>query len=371
MKKSYFSFSLLFLIFLLSCSKGSKENNAQLMNVDVAVPVIDSVVMETTYPGYLTSNIKIDLVARVNGFLQAINFNAGDYVKKGQILFVIEPKIYKDALSQAEAQLASAKSQKIYAQTNYKSMLEAAQSNAVSHIDLIQAENSLNQAIASIANCEAAVETAKQNLSYCYVTAPVSGQITKASVDVGNYLNGGVSPQTLATIYDNTSLYVNFTMPDKMYLKMIAGTGKPNSQINYNKVPVTFEENLKQNYYAEMNYLAPNIELSTGTLNVRAVIKNPTGELKSGMYATIHLPLNLLTKAVLVKDASIGSDQLGSYLYLVNDSNKVVYSPVKVGQLYQDSLRVITSGIKPGQRYVTKALLKVRDGMPVKPILTK
>lgn len=372
MKNSYLSIiSLLFVLFF-SCSKGDKkDNNAQLLSVDVALPTVDSVMTDAQYPGYLTSLVKVDLVARVNGFLESINFKAGDYVPKGKILFVIEPKIYNEALAQAQAELTSAKSQKMYAQSNYQSTLEAARSNAVSQIDLIQAQNSLNQAIASIANCEAAVATARQNLSYCYVKAPISGQITKSVYDVGNYLNGGVSPQTLATLYDDTSLNVYFSITDKMYLKMVAGQGESNAKINYNNIPITFEEQLKHNYYGKLDYMSPNIELSTGTLNVRAIIKNPYKELKSGMYATVNLPVKEVSKAILVKDASIGTDQLGKYLFIVNDSNKVVYTPIKVGELFQDSLRIVISGIKPNQKYVTKALLKVRDGMPVNPILTK
>lgn len=258
MKNSYLSIiSLLFVLFF-SCSKGDKkDNNAQLLSVDVALPTVDSVMTDAQYPGYLTSLVKVDLVARVNGFLESINFKAGDYVPKGKILFVIEPKIYNEALAQAQAELTSAKSQKMYAQSNYQSTLEAARSNAVSQIDLIQAQNSLNQAIASIANCEAAVATARQNLSYCYVKAPISGQITKSVYDVGNYLNGGVSPQTLATLYDDTSLNVYFSITDKMYLKMVAGQGESNAKINYNNIPITFEEQLKHNYYGKLDYMSP------------------------------------------------------------------------------------------------------------------
>ena len=111
-----------------------------------------------------------------------------------------------------------------------------------------------------------------------------------------------------------------------------------------------------------------NIDLSTGTLNVRANLDNPKHVLKSGLYVTITLPYAEQPDAVLVRDASIGTDQLGKYLYIVNDSNVVRYRPIEVGQLVDDTLRQVTAGIGPKDPYVTSALLKVRDGMPIKPI---
>ncbi len=98
---------------------------------------------------------------------------------------------------------------------------------------------------------------------------------------------------------------------------------------------------------------------------------NPYGEIRNGMYVNIHLPFGENSRAILVKDASIGTDQLGKYLYVVNDSDKVIYTPIKTGDLYNDSMRVVTDGISPDARYVTSALLRVRDGMPVKPVPEK
>lgn len=116
------------------------------------------------------------------------------------------------------------------------------------------------------------------------------------------------------------------------------------------------------------NLSIADVNKATGTVSLRVAIPNPKGELKSGMYATVWLPTGVNPKAVLVRDASIGTDQLGKYLYVVNDSDKVVYTPVEVGELYQDSLRIISSGLKPTDRYVSRALLKVRDGMTVRPV---
>ena len=117
--------------------------------------------------------------------------------------------------------------------------------------------------------------------------------------------------------------------------------------------------------------MSPNVDLSTGTLSIRAEVDNPAGELKSGLYISIRLPYGSREHAILVRDASIATDQLGKYMYVVNDSNVVEYRPVETGQLVNDTLRVIDEGISPTDRYVTKALLKVRAGMPVRPVLEK
>ncbi len=121
-------------------------------------------------------------------------------------------------------------------------------------------------------------------------------------------------------------------------------------------------------YPATLDYLSPNVDLNTGTLTVRANFDNPQGILKSGLYVSITLPYGEADNAMLVKEASIGTDQLGKYLYLVNDSNIVRYRHIEIGQLIGDTLRQVTGGLSPQDRYVTKALMKVRDGMKIKPM---
>ena len=132
-------------------------------------------------------------------------------------------------------------------------------------------------------------------------------------------------------------------------------------------MPVKFEQPIPREYTGDLFYMAPALNNSTGTLQLKCKIKNPGFELKPGMYVKISLPYAQVNNALLVNDASVGSDQQGSYFYTVNDSNRVERTAVTLGDLYQDSLRVVTSGLRPEDRYVTKALLKVRPGMTVNP----
>lgn len=356
---------------LSSCDKTGKYNDASeyTMSVNVALPTTDSVLLRKSYPASLKAKSTVNLVARVDGYLQSVNYKAGQYVKKGQLLFVIEPKTYQEAVAQAEAQLASATSQNEYARTNYESMKEAAASNAVSKIDYVQAESNLSQSNAAIKSAKASLENAKLNLSYCYIKAPFNGHITKNTVDVGNYLNGGASPQTLATIYDDQTMSVNFTIEDSQYMRMVNDQNNDKDKTAYTTVDLTFNEALPHSYKATIDYLSPMVDLSTGTISLRAKVDNPYGELKSGMYCIVSMPYKELTKAILIKDAAISTDQLGKFIYTVNDSNKVVYTPIEVGDLVNDTLRIVTKGITPNQKYVTQAIQKVRDGMTVNPVL--
>ncbi len=174
---------------------------------------------------------------------------------------------------------------------------------------------------------------------------------------------------TLATIYDDLEVKAEFFIDDASYIDMLRDENKA-IVADLDSIPVSFSDKLPHSYTGRLIYMSPDIDPSTGTLEMRAMIANPYDELRDGMYVTVKLPYASESDAVLVKDASISTDQHGKYLYTVNDSDRVVYTPVEVGDVVDDSLRVITSGIRPGDRYVTKALLKVRPDMLVKPRLS-
>lgn len=368
---SALSASMLALGVFTGCS--NKKNNDQdykaEVTVDVALPVVDSVVVHKSYPGYLIADSKIDVVARVNGYITGKYFNDGALVKKGDILFKIEDTQYRDQLQQAKAQLATAIATNEYATKHYTAMKKALQSDAVSQIDVIQSESAMNESLASIESAKAAVQTATTMLGYCTVTAPVSGRVSAPPVTVGDYVGGGASPVVLTTVYDDSKVKAVFSIEDGQYLQIV--DNMKNNAIDYSRVPISFSDMLPQVFTGELCYVAPNIVTNTGTMDLQVVISNPDGILKAGMYTVVNLPIATDPHAIMVKDGSIGTDQLGKYLYVVNDSNKVEYTTIETGELVDDSLRIVTSGLGAKSRYVTKALLKVRTGMTVDPILVK
>lgn len=360
----------LLLGFGAGCRKDKSAEKAGEPEINVAVAQTDSIVLHKDYPGYLQARTKADVVGEVSGRLLTKNFESGSYVSKGQVLFTIESTKYRDAVREAEAQLATARSQRDFYSTQSSAMKKAYEQDAVSKMEMLQSEASLRQAEASIANASAALDDARTMLAKCTVRAPISGYITINAVSVGNYINGEASPQTLATVYDNSVFDAVFSIEDDQYRTLLGADSTPGNAL-YRNMPVKFQNPLPHSYTADLYYVAPSVNSSTGSLQLVGNVRNIDNELKDGMYVTVSLPYGVSPRAVMVKDAALSTDQLGKYLYVVNDSDKVVYTPVTVGPLYQDSLRVIEKGIKPGDRYVTEALLTVRNGMKVKPHVVK
>ncbi|MDE7096252.1 MAG: efflux RND transporter periplasmic adaptor subunit, partial [Muribaculaceae bacterium] len=209
-----------------SCKKSVKENTENDVPViSVATPVVDSIVLHKTYPGLLGASDNATVVGRVNGTLLSTNYQGGAYVTKGQVLFTIESTKYRDAVQQAQAALATARSQYEYASKNYEALSEALKSDAVSHIEVIQAKSTMEQAAASVKNAEAALSQANLNLSYCTVKAPISGYITSSIPNVGEYISGEGAPVTLCRIYDNTYMTATFTIEDAQYVELMGQSG--------------------------------------------------------------------------------------------------------------------------------------------------
>lgn len=338
--------------------------------ISVTHPVVKDITLTKEYPGYLTSEQTVNLVARVNGTLQSAAFTPGSRVKQGQVLFVIEPTIYKDNVTQAEAQLRTAQAQLEYARNQYVRMNEALKSDAVSRIQVLQAESNVAESAAAVSNATAALNTARTNLGYCYIRAPFSGTVSRSLYDIGNYISGAGQPVTLATIYKDDRMYAYFNVTDNQWINMLmTAEGKQKEQLP-KTASIRLGEHGGESYPATLDYLSPDVDLKTGTLNIRANLDNPQGVLKSGLYVSVTLPYGEQSQAVLVPESSIGTDQLGKYLYVVNDSNIVNYRHIVPGQLINDTLRQVVSGISGKEWYVTKALLKVRDGMKVKPVPT-
>ena len=365
---------LMYIFLVLSVLTGCKEKKdagamkgMPTLAISVAKPIVKDITLTKDYPGYLTTEKTVNLVARVNGTLQSVSYAPGGRVKKGQLLFVIEPTLYNDKVAQAEAELKTAQAQLEYARNNYSRMKEAVKSDAVSQIQVLQSESSVTEGVSAVSNAEAALSTARTNLGYCYVRAPFDGTISKSTVDVGSYVGGSLQPVTLATIYKDDQMYAYFNVADNQWLEMSMNNQQPTKELP-KKIMVQLGKEGTESYPATLDYLSPNVDLNTGTLMVRANFDNPQGVLKSGLYVSITLPYGEADHAILVKEASIGTDQLGKFLYAVNDSDIVHYRHIEIGQLINDTLRQVLGGLSPQQRYVTEALMKVRDGMKIKPI---
>lgn len=351
-----------------SCHKREqKEITGTALPVEVATPTVRSVTLTREYPGYLEADVTVSIVGRASGTLQKQSYTAGSRVKKGDILFIIEPTLYENAVAQAEAALNTAEAGLEYARSNYERMKQAIESEAVSRIEFLKAESNVKSYEAQVNNAKAALSTARTNLSYCYVKAPTDGVVGIESHSVGTYIPGAASPVELCKMYKDNKMYAYFDIGDNQWL----GKQKRSDVVgNEEYITFTLGNDKYYRWKAKMDYLSPDINLSTGTLRVRAELDNENLFLKPGSYISVVLPYENIKEGILIKDASIGTDQLGKFIYVVNDSNIVQYRAIETGNLVDDTLRLVTSGLKAGERYVTKALLKVRNGMPVSPITT-
>lgn len=350
---------------LVGCGRESKRMAPQLPDVVVAQPVLMDMPNLWEYPGYTQSATTVDLVARVSGVLQETGFSSGDYVKAGQLLYVIEPKPYQDDVAEAEQNVSKAEIALKLSKATYERTLEASKGNAISEIDLLQTETNYKQAQVALDNAKTQLDKAKTTLSYCYIKAPISGHITKSSESVGNYVNAAGSPRPLSTIYNDEVIYVNFAIEEYRYitLKRLNKTGKY-------KVYVTFTDKENNNYTREgvINYVSPNVELSTGTLSMRAVLANDNMNIKDGMFVKVNLLADTVKNAIAIPESAIGSDQAGRFVYLVDDSNRVAKRHVTVGILNADNYRQILKGMNADSRYVQSGIVKVHEGQTVNPI---
>lgn len=359
-------------------TKDAEKYSGEEMPVAVATPEVMNVTLTQSFPGNLQAIQEVDIMARANGVLK-VHVPSGSKVIKGQLLYTIENTKYEDDVKQAEASiataqasLATAEANYAYYQKQYAAMQKAFKSDAVSEMEVLQSENNMKQSQASIDNAKATIENAraaldeaKIMLGYCRITAPFSGTLGLQEYDQDAYINGQTSPVKLNTLYNDATVYAYISIDEAKFAEMMNNIKTEN--LNLDSVKINFNSPLAHQYYSKINFSAPDVSTSTGTVTLRFGINNKYGELKSGMYMNVELPYQKNSDALLVKDASIGTDQLGKYLYLVNDSNKVVYTPIEVGEIYADTMRIVTKGLTPESRYVTEALLKVRDGMKVKP----
>lgn len=359
----------LFLLTSVSCRKDDKKQGSMpVMPVDVAEVTTDSVMVYKEYPGRLYATSVVEVVCRVDGTLLSKTYTDGAIVQKGQLLFTIDDTQYRNAVQQMEGQLENAISANKYNEKQYEAMQRAIESDAVSQMELLQSKSTYEEGLASIKTAKANLQTALTNLSYCRITAPITGRITKANYQPGQEINGSASPVTLATMYQNETFYAEFFVEDATFYQ-IAGETASDVKPGYETIPLRFNEALKHEYVGKFHYVAPDVNASTGTMLMQAEIHNEYDELRDGMYVTISLPFRNEPHAVLIEDAAIGTDQQGKYVYVVNDKDEVIYTPIKIGELASGNRRIVESGLKPGQKYVTKALLKVKNGVKVKPVL--
>ena len=340
--------------------------------VDVATPVQRPVTRYIEATGNTAPIKSVDLVARVQGFLQSIDYQDGSFVKQGTQLFTIEPETYKLKLEQAQAAEAGAQASVKQAEADFKRQSDLVQRQAVSQATLDTSTSSRDNAQANLQQAQANTKIAQVNYGYTNVTAPFDGIVTAHLVSVGE-LVGVSSPTQLATIVALDPIYVNFNVNEQDVLRVreeARRRGMTADDIKQLPVEVGLQTETGYPHKGKLDYISPNINQSTGTLAVRGLLSNPDRVLLPGFFVRIRVPFNEQKQALLVPDAALGSDQSGRYVLAVNSDNVVEQRKVQAGPL-EGGLRVIESGLKGDDRVVVAGLLRAIPGQKVDPQLQK
>src|SRR6266403_2464969 len=340
--------------------------------VDVGVPAKRSITRFLEATGNTAPIKSVDLVARVQGFLESINYQDGTFVKEGTVLFTVEPETYKLKLEQAQAAEAGAQASLRQAEADFKRQSELVQRQVVSQATLDTSTSARDNAEANLQQAQVNTRIAAVNYGYTNVVAPFDGIVSAHLVSVGE-LVGAASPTQLATIVQFDPIYVNFNVNEQDVLRIrteAVRQGLTADDLRHVPVEVGLQNETGYPHKGKLDYAAPTITQSTGTLAVRGVLPNSDRVLLPGYYVRVRVPTDRQEGALLVPEVALGSDQAGRYVLVVNGDNVVEQRKVQLGPLEGD-LRVIESGLKPDDRVVTAGLLRAIPGQKVDPQLQK
>jgi RND family efflux transporter MFP subunit len=357
------------LLALAACKKENAYVPPPPPDVGVAKPVQQAVTPYLEVTGNAVAFNQVDLQARIQGFLQEIDYTDGSMAKQGATLFVIEPTPYKAQLDQAQAALASAQAQLVQSEAEFARQQTLLQQN-------VSARNTYDQALAkrdsdraAVMNQQAAVTIAAINYGYTRVTAPFDGEVTNHLVSIGSLVGVG-APTKLATIVQLDPIYVNFNVSEQDVLRIKQSMRARNvKDVDLAKVPVEVGLMTEQGYphVGTMNYTSPTLDPATGTLFARGLLPNPDRVLLPGMFVRIRVPLAQGTApSLLVPDAALGTDQGGRYLLVLGKDNVVEQRKVTVGAPV-GPLRVIDTGLKSDDEVIVTGLARAIPGEKVSP----
>jgi len=335
--------------------------------VTVAHPRAERLVEWTEFTGRFEAIEWVEVQARVSGYLNSVDFQDGQLVEKGQLLFVIDPRPFEVALKEAQADLASAEAQAELAELEFQRIAELAESPAFSRQAYDQRMQEQRAADATVAAAQAAVAEARLDLEYTRIYAPVSGRVSDRRVDLGNLVN---EQTLLTTIVSLNPIYFVFDMSEADFLAyqraVLAGelrsTRERSTLVN---VKLVDEEDWSRQ--GRMNFVDNVVDRGSGTVRARAEFLNPDLLIAPGQFGTIRIPGSPEYEAILIPDEAIVTDQAQKLVMTVTKDNRIEPRVIRPGPT-ELGLRIVRSGLKPEDRIVINGLLRVRPGMEVTPL---
>ena len=360
--------AILFLIYLVHHFTKSKAPAIPTPVVAINKPVVTEMAEYVTQTGTTVALNSVNLVARIEGYLNSIEFIDGTSVKKGKELFVVQPEPYMEQLKAAQATVAAQKAAFAYAKSEYARQQRMYKDNATSLNNVESWLAKMHESEAEVAKAVADAEIAAINYSYTHISAPFDGRIGRHMVDIGNLVGNGKAT-TLATIEQIDTLYVYFNLNEIDLIKLrAAAQAKGFKPKDINQIPVEIKmQNAKEyNRKAILDFVNTGLNASTGTMELRALLENKDYLYVPGLFVQVRIAISKPAKQLTVPDTAILYDQIGAYLLVVDNNNVVVLKRIELGGVEQ-GMRAVVKGLNTPDKVIVGGLQNATPGNKVDP----
>jgi RND family efflux transporter MFP subunit len=342
--------------------------------VTVSCPLEQDLADYADFTGQTAAVKSVDVRARVWGYLQTVNFTEGALVRKGDLLFQIDPRPYQALVNQGKAKIAQDQAQLTNNEEVYRRTFQLRSRGAASQDTLDKALADRDSIQATLMADRADLEAKQLDLDFTRIEAPISGRVSRFEVTEGNVVQSGQNGGTLlTTIVSVDPMYVYFDIDERTLLQVrrLVQSGQiKNVQETAFPVSIGLADEPQFPRQGSVNFMDNRVDPGTGTLRLRADIANSDAMLTPGLFVRCHLPLGAPRHTILVSEQALASDQGQKYVYLINDQNEVLYRPVKVGRSFA-GMRVIESGLTKSDKVIVKGLQRVQPGIKVEPKLAE
>jgi RND family efflux transporter MFP subunit len=361
---------ILSLLLLAGCGEKAAQQKSVLPSVTVAPVERKEIVEQDEFTGRIEPVESVDVRPRVSGYLQEVRFQSGQLLKKGDVLFVIDPRWHQATFDQRQAELEQAKVRLENTKREADRTTLLLTNNAISIEESDARRARYNEAKAALLAAQAALESAKLDLEYTQVRAPIAGRVSRALLTEGNYVSGQAGAASLlTTIVSVDPVYVYADLDENSLLKFnnVARANKSQPD-GGGRIPIELQlaDETDFPHKGSIESFDNRLDANTGSILLRAVFPNPDGRIVPGLFARIRVPLSERYPALLVEERAIGTDQAQKFVLTVTSSNTVAYASVKLGPEIQGK-RIIRSGLNGTEEIVVNGLQHVRPGMPVAP----
>ena len=373
--RSFDVFLLSVPLLLVACGKPPSQGPGGMPpppQVSVAAVIEKEVNEWDEFTGRLEAVERVEIRPRISGYVEKIYFKQGAEVKKGDLLFEIDPRPLQAEMARAEADLARANTKLQLAKSDLARAEKLLRSKAISQQEYDQLVSGQQDSGAALKGAQAAALTARLNLDYTRVRSPINGRTSRAEVTVGNLVTGGGAgaPSTLlTTVVSLDPIYAYFEGDEQIYLKYVELSQRgerPSSRENRNAIYMGLSNEEGHPHKGYVDFVDNALNPQTGTIRARAVFDNKERRFTPGLFARLKLVGSGTFKAVLINDKAVGTDQSKKFVLVVGPDNKATYREVKLGPII-DGLRVVKQGLKASETIVVNGLQRVRPGDPVTP----